>query len=166
MKIYITSRGDEVFLDDGDYSELIVGKSYTYYVDRNKYKNIVNARRAIPALLSGTRKQKIQLIHWDVMGHPGKGMVMDHIDGNPLNNQRNNLRICSYRENNQNLRHKSATRKYSSKYPGVCWNKSSEKWQAQIRINKKLKHLGFFLNEENAARAYQNVYNTLNISEI
>ena len=84
-------------------------------------------------------------------------MVTDHIDGNPLNNQRDNLRICSSRENNQNHRHKSATRNYSSKYPGVYWHKRAEKWMAYIKINKKRKHLGLFLIEEEAAKAYQNV---------
>ena len=122
MKIYTTSRGDEVFLDDEDYQYLIVKMDYTYYAQRNK-KGIIYVRRNIPVLLSDTGKRKAQCIHWDVMGHPDKGMVTDHIDGNPLNNQKNNLRIVTQRVNKQNLRHKTNTRKYSSKYPGVYWQR-------------------------------------------
>ena len=112
MKIYKTKRGDEVFLDDEDYDYLIVKMDYTYYVERRK-RTIINVRRYIPVRLSDTGKQKNQYIHWDVMGHPGE-MDTDHIDGNPLNNQKNNLRICSNRENIQNLRHENATKNYSS----------------------------------------------------
>lgn len=156
MKSFKTKKGDEVFLDDKDFDYLIVKCGYTYCVARNKKGTIMCVCRAIPALLSDTGKQKLQLIHWDVMGHPGKGMVTDHEDGNPLNNQKDNLWICSQRKNRGNLRHKSATRNYSSKYPGVNWHKPSEKWRAQIIINKFNKHLGLFLNEEEAGQAYQN----------
>lgn len=156
MKIYITKKGDAVLLDDEDYKYLIVQMNYTYCVARNKKGKIKNVPRAIRARLSDTGKQKIQLIHWDVMGHPDEEMVTDHIDGNPLNNQRNNLWCCSKRNNGGNLRHENAKKNYSSKYAGVYRNKQNEKWVAHIRINKKLKYLGLFLNEEDAAQAYQN----------
>ena len=155
MKIYTTKRGDEVFLDDEEYKKLIVKMGYTYCVSRNKKRKIESVRRRIPAKLSDTGKQKTQYIHWDVIGRPEKGMVTDHIDGNPLNNQKDNLRICSVRENAQNYRHKTNTRKYSSKYPGVHWHKENEKWMAYITINKKIKYLGYFLNEQDAAQAYK-----------
>lgn len=158
MKIYTTKRGDEVFLDDKDFEYLIVKMRYTYYAARNKKGIIESVRRTIPARLSNTGKPKTQLIHWDVMGHPGKEMVTDHKDGNPLNNQKDNLWICSRRDNNKNLRHKNAIKDYSSKYIGVTWHKPLEKWKAQIKINKKPKHLGYFPNEEDAAQAYQNAY--------
>ena len=157
MKIYKTGRGDEVFLDDEDFDNLIIKMDFIYYAGRNKEGKIESVRRAIPARLSDTRKPKIQLIHWDVIGHPGKEMVTDHIDGNPLNNQKENLRICSSRENMQNRRHKTNIRNHSSKYPGVCWHKEREKWISQIMINKKIKHLGYFIEEEEAAQAYKNV---------
>lgn len=160
MKIYKTKKGDEVFLDNEDFDNLIVKMDYTYYVGRNKNK-IKNVRRMIPVLLSDTKKRKLQLLHWDVMDHPERGMVTDHIDGNPLNNQKNNLKICTIRENGQNKRHKSATRNYSSKYPGVCWHKPLEKWRAEIMINKKIKYLGLFLNEKDAAWAYQKACKSL-----
>lgn len=156
MKTYRTKKGEEVFLDDEDYQYLIIECEYRYYPHKNKFGKFGNVCRKIPARLSDTGKQKEQCIHWDVIGHPNEGFVTDHIDGNPLNNQKSNLRICSHRENMRNLRHKSNTRNYSSKYPGVSWHKRVGKWNAQIRVNKSLKHLGYFLNEEDAAHVYQN----------
>jgi outer membrane protein assembly factor BamD (BamD/ComL family) len=42
----------------------------------------------------------------------------------------------------------------SSKYKGVAWHKRHKKWNAQIQINGKQKHLGYFTSEEEAALAY------------
>jgi hypothetical protein len=39
---------------------------------------------------------------------------------------------------------------------GYCWNKQMNKWKAQIRLDGKLKHLGYFVNEEDARNAYLN----------
>jgi hypothetical protein len=43
---------------------------------------------------------------------------------------------------------------YSSEYKGVTWNKNTEKWQAQIKIDKNNKYLGLFSNEVDAAKTY------------
>lgn len=160
MKKYTTKSGYDVLLDDEDYQYLIVECGYCYCVQKRREK-ILSIGRNIPVRFSDTGKQKLQFLHWDVIGHPGKGMVTDHIDGNPLNNQKDNLWHCSVRENDQNKRHKSATRIYTSKYPGVSWNKNEEKWIAHITINRKIKHLGYFINEEYAAEAYQIACNNL-----
>jgi len=77
--------------------------------------------------------------------------VVDHIDGNKLNNNFNNLRITNYFGNAQNSR-KPNTRKFTSKYKGVSFNGSS--WIAQITINKIATYIGSYKNEEQAANAY------------
>ena len=46
-------------------------------------------------------------------------------------------------------------KEYSSKYKGVCWSKTTNKWRSQITINGKKKHLGLFTSEEEAHEAYQ-----------
>jgi len=81
----------------------------------------------------------------------GSSMVVNHINFIRTNNRIENLEIISSRENG-NRKHIKST----SKYVGVHWYKKSEKWQAQIRINGKLKHLGLFLTELEAHNAYQN----------
>lgn len=76
---------------------------------------------------------------------------IDHIDGNSLNNQRSNLRLATKAEN---ARNRKPNCKSSSKYRGVSWDKDSGKWRVRIRIDGKLLHLGFFICEICAARAY------------
>jgi hypothetical protein len=76
-------------------------------------------------------------------------LVVDHIDGNKLNNDLNNLQILTHRENT------SKRQNASSKYTGVCWHKTKKQFIASIQINKKLHHLGYFDNEYEAHLAYQ-----------
>lgn len=77
--------------------------------------------------------------------------IVDHKDGNTLNNQRKNLRICTSTENNRNCKKRKNT---SSIYKGVGWKKPNNKWYARIKINKKELSLGYFINEKEAALAY------------
>lgn len=84
-------------------------------------------------------------------GDISKDMVVDHINGNSLDNRKQNLRLCSRQENNRN----SAPRKNStSKYKGVSWSTCKSKWTVKIRVNGKSKHIGYFSDEKLAAEAY------------
>ena len=76
---------------------------------------------------------------------------LDHKDRDPANNAISNLRECTPRENLQ----KSTKSCGSSKYQGVCWHKSRNKWKARISVNKKLIHLGYFDDELEAANTYR-----------
>lgn len=79
------------------------------------------------------------------------GEVTDHIDGNGLNNCRDNLRPASYMQNAHNRREYSNN---SSGYKGVSWRKKEQKWGAKICIKGKQKHLGLFDTPEEAHAAY------------
>ena len=72
---------------------------------------------------------------------------IDHIDGNRANNKFINLRLCKNSENQQN---RISNKNTSSKFVGVSWYKPLKKWVAQIRINGKLFHKGYFNTEEDA----------------
>jgi hypothetical protein len=78
--------------------------------------------------------------------------LCDHADHNGLNNQRNNLRLASHSQNciNRNIYKKNT----SSKYLGVSFCHSTNKWKAEIRFNGSYKYLGVFNSEEEAALAY------------
>jgi len=76
--------------------------------------------------------------------------VIDHKNFNKLDNRVNNLRAITQRENTNMLHLKS-----SSRFTGVCWCKKSKKWKSYIVIKNKLKHLGYFLDEIEASKAYQ-----------
>ena len=69
---------------------------------------------------------------------------VDHIDGNRLNNNIENLRIVSHHQNMMNY----------TKAKGYSWNKASGKWMAQIQLNGKQIHLGSFTSEDEARQSY------------
>lgn len=83
--------------------------------------------------------------------NPPDGMQVDHIDGNSLNNQRNNLRICTQKENARNRTKLEGT---SSMYKGVHWREDIGKWQSYIYINRVKKILGNFMTQIEAAIYY------------
>ena len=87
----------------------------------------------------------------------GNTLVVDHINNLSIDNRISNLQIISHREN--------ATKDQTggtSEYVGVSWCKNYEKWRAQIVINGKRKHLGYFKEELEAHKAYQEALTNLN----
>jgi hypothetical protein len=91
------------------------------------------------------------LLHHFLHGKPEKPLVTDHINRNTLDNRKENIRFISQRENTSNI----DKTKTSSKYTGVCWDKSNKKWRSYIQINGKRIFLGSFLTEKQAHKAYQ-----------
>jgi hypothetical protein len=87
----------------------------------------------------------------------GNTLVTDHVNNDRLDNRLVNLQLISHRENCSKDR-KGGT----SKYRGVSLRKSTQKYQAQIRIKGKSKHLGYFNTQLEASKAYQNALNNLN----
>ena len=82
--------------------------------------------------------------------NPPLGMQVDHINGDRLDNRRENLRIVT---NWQNQMNRGMTINNSSGYKGVRLRRSG-KWEAQIRVNKKAIFLGRFYDKLDAAHAY------------
>jgi hypothetical protein len=76
---------------------------------------------------------------------------IDHRDGDGLNNQRCNLRICSRLDNAKN---RKLDKDSMSGYKGVSWNKRLCKWQVSLRSNNIRYHLGLFTCLMKAAKAY------------
>lgn len=91
-----------------------------------------------------------QTLHSTIL-EPVKGMVIDHINGDKLDNRKENLRVCTISENTQNQRKRPYL---SSKYLGVRWHKRDKVWIAKIAKDGKGIHLGTFRQEELAARMY------------
>jgi len=77
--------------------------------------------------------------------------VIDHIDGNPLNNRKENLRICTQFDNQKN---RGANKNNKSGYKGVCWNSEKKKWTTQLFSNGRRVYCKHFDDKETAARAY------------
>jgi len=76
---------------------------------------------------------------------------IDHIDGNGLNNCIENLRAVTNKQNSENR--KTANKNSKSGIKGVCWNKTKNKWHAQIQHNGKVVSLGYYENIEGAIAA-------------
>lgn len=72
---------------------------------------------------------------------------VDHIDGNTLNDDPSNLRLCTHKQNSAN---KKVSGKGTSQYKGVSWHKPTQKWQ--VRVAGRC--VGYFSNEVEAALVY------------
>lgn len=89
-------------------------------------------------------------MHRLVLNAP-KGMQVDHINCDGLDNRRANLRLCTTSQNCQNQRRQLGS---TSGYKGVCWSRQDYCWIAYIKLNSVRRHLGSFDTAEKAAKAY------------
>jgi hypothetical protein len=74
--------------------------------------------------------------------------TIDHINGDKLDNRIENLRAATVGQNQHNRRTNANN---TSGYKGVSWNKALKKWTARITLERKIIHLGYFANVEEAA---------------
>lgn len=80
-----------------------------------------------------------------------KGAMVDHKNGNPLDNRRYNIRICNHSDNVHNSKIPVTN---TSGYKGVIWDKERNRWKAQISLRGKTHKLGRYKNKIDAACAY------------
>ena len=112
------------------------------YVVMDKYKDNIRKR---------------ELLHRVIMDAKQNEMI-DHINGNKLDNRRSNLRFCNKSTNAINSKvHKTNT----SGVRGVYWDKQFGKWHGRIGINGKTKHIGLFNNLNDARKKISVAYRQL-----
>jgi hypothetical protein len=87
------------------------------------------------------------LMHCLIMGAKG----IDHADHYGLNNQRSNLRIATGSQNNQNMRPRRGAK---SPYKGVSWNSRNRRWLVHIKADGRIRYLGSFFSDLEAAYVY------------
>lgn len=121
---------DETIVDDDIYYKLL------------KYKWF-KSKKYVCAIIDN----KIINLHRYVINYTGENIV-DHINNNPLDNRKCNLRIVTHKQNNMN---RTSTKDSSSKYIGVTFDKINNKWKAFIKVNDNNIHLGTYNNEFEAA---------------
>lgn len=148
MKEIKLTQSQVALVDDCDFKKLAFFKWFAH-----KDGKIFYARRSF--WING--KQDTIQMHYEIMGKPPAGLMTDHINGQGTDNRRKNLRFVTSRQNQQNQNNA----KTSSKYPGVCWDKTRGKWMVGIKANGKRKFLGRFINEEEAFEAYKRAVNDL-----
>lgn len=137
------TQGKEAIVDDDDYETL----------SRFKWsaKRIGNKFYAAKTFATPDGRSSMMLMHQIVLVTK-RPLVIDHIDGDGLNNRRGNLREAT-NANNQHNTGKSKSGK-TSKYKGVSWDSTNRRWGAAMRIDGRVKRLGSFHHEIDAARAY------------
>ena len=145
-KIKLT-QGKSALVDDEDFDYL---NQWKWHVDSNGYA--VHSKHCY----LGYKKYKNTCIylHRAVLKAQA-GQMIDHKDGNRLNNQKQNLRFCSPSQNVANK--KNQKNKITSIYRGVDYNpRFRKKWRTRIQKDRYQIEIGRFDNEYNAALAYNN----------
>lgn len=135
------TQGLETIVDDDDFEILSKNKWKAH-----KSSTKIYARRSIR--IEGVSKSIS--MHRLILKCP-EGFQVDHIDGDSLNNQKHNLRLCTAHQNQIAFRKRSI--KYTSKFRGVSWAKNCKKWAACMTYNWKKIHIGLFNSETEAAIA-------------
>lgn len=127
-----TVRGDVILVSDSDFERV---KQHCWSVDSKGYANAGGKR------LGGTVR-----LHRFIMGNT-KGLHVDHINRNKLDNRRDNLRLVTNQQNHFNL---SLAKNNKSGCTGVYYNKQCRKWCCQICHNGRCVHSELFDKKEDA----------------
>lgn len=141
--IALVNSTEVVLVDDSDWSALLQyrwlrsesKKNHVYAVTSIKHRNVYMHKMLLP-----------------------DAKLVDHKDGNGLNNQRDNLRASNYSINQANrkvIKRPGAT----SKYKGVHFDKTHNRFVASLMVSGKPKRMGKFTNELDAAKAYNRANN-------
>lgn len=142
MKEIPLTQGFVALIDDEDV-ELV--SRHKWFASRHGSR--VYARTNV---LDANSHRKTLPMHRLIM-NPGRGLDIDHINGNGIDNRRSNLRSCSRSRNKANA---AAYANNRSGFKGVYWQKDVRKWRAQIRVMGRKLHLGLFDARQEAALAY------------
>jgi hypothetical protein len=136
-EITVNSKDNNThLLSDEDYDKCL---AYKWYTNKTGYAC---------ARIDG----KLMLMHHFIIGKPDIGMVVDHINGKVYDNRRENLRMATISENNQNVR-----RKNKGNYIGIYYNDIKKSWRAYCNGM----YLGSYKDEIEAAKQYDKAAYTL-----
>lgn len=128
----ITKHNKEILIDKNAFEK---AKMYSWCVSRTGY-SVANI------------KGKVKKMHRYLYNFTSN--IVDHINGNKLDNRLGNLRECTQKENSRNL---TVAINNSSGCTGVSLVKSSNKWRARIMVNRKEILLGYFVEKKDAIKA-------------
>ena len=141
------TQGQHAIVDTEDFEQLNKHKWYANKIGHSYY-----ACRGSSWNKEKDQWNEILRMHRVVLGlKKGDGFEVDHINGDGLDNRRCNLRLVTKQQNRWN---QATSKKGTSKYKGVSWDTTRDKWQAGITINGKRFALERFDNEVEAAKAY------------
>jgi len=143
------TKGYEAIISACDV-QLVASKNWFVNIQVRKNGTISNAY-AVRMVASECGGRKMEFMHRVISKTP-TGMYCDHIDGNGLNNLRENLRNVTHVQNMMNQKIASNNR---TGVKGVSRVAATGKWKAQIAVGGSMKYLGVFETIQEAARAYE-----------
>ena len=151
MRRFINVKGHEGFYQISNLGEV---KSFKWGNERILKTQILHGKEKVS--LNNYRHFVHDLVAEAFLSYGSycSGLIVNHINGNKLDNRLENLEISPKSAIEVNNRGKA-----SSKYLGVHWAGHANKWRSQIKLNGKLKHLGLFTCEIEASNAYQKALN-------
>lgn len=144
MKEIKLTQGHVALVDDIDYDRISIFNWYAKYkptIDR--WEASRNSSRTEGKRITITMSREILGLCF------GDKRMVDHRNGDALDNRRINLRIATSTENNCNL--KKLRKDSTSGYMGVSWHKKRKRWQALLRFKKKNISIGSYKNKRTAA---------------
>lgn len=137
------SKGYYCLIDEGDL-ERVSAYNWFVIVSRNHVYASTN-------MWANGKRRTVKLHRW-LMGCTWEDTkLVDHIDGDTLNNTKSNLRIVSKQQNNTNSKVRKDSR---SGFKGVFVTRREDRWEARIRINGRQVYLGTFDSPQLAALCY------------
>lgn len=143
MKTINLTQGKVAKVDDAMYGEL---SNYKWFAIENRDTGTFYCRRNV--VIDG-RRSTISM-HRHVIG-ACSGQMVDHINGDGLDNRKSNLRLCSASENNWNSRIRINNK---SGLKGVSWCERDRVWIVGLRANGRYVRIGAFNDKEKAGKAY------------
>lgn len=138
------AAGRIALVDETDFG---IVSQYRWWIRETRREGRLTSAYPVTIIYPGGVKKSLTM-HSLITGWP----LTDHKDHNGLNNQRSNLRPGTQSQNCGNARKTKSP--CSSRYKGVSWKPEKRKWRAYIRLNARQAFLGYFANEVDAARAY------------
>lgn len=145
------TQGKIAIVDDEDYERLSSHKWFVWVARGVSYAG----RHVYIKDADGKLKQQSILMHRVVADANGVGVV-DHVNGDGLDNRRHNLRICTQQQNTANNRRARG----KSGFRGVYGHRN--RWEAKISHNRRMFHIGSFGSPEDAAIARDAVAKRIN----
>lgn len=177
-KLQLRNCDKFTLLDKEDYEKVKIAKWYLFKSSNKEYAyaqvRIINGKIQIPLtfsqiasirrpktgnrflsskIFSDDNKLTQVFLHRFILNAP-KGLEVDHINGDGLDNRKENLRICNRKQNGKN---RKLAKNNKTGYHGVYYcerEKRRKRWTATIRINGKKKTIGRFHTKDEAAVAY------------
>lgn len=140
MKLIPLSNGKVAKVDGTDFDKV---SEHHWHVDGAGY--------ARTNIWKNNRKESAPRMHRLIVGDVDKSLHIDHINGDKLDNRKDNLRVTTP---SQNAMNRGSQSNNSSGYKGVIYDKARGKWRAEICFRGNRKHLGRFETAELAALAY------------